>query len=72
MTTELYNRQEQIEKLRGVLAKAKDQLISLKEKNGELILTKQQLEAKVENLERLVNEREEKLRRVVKSIENLE
>lgn len=72
MTDELYNRQEQIEKLRGVLSKAKDQLVSLKEKNGELILSNQQLSSRIESLERMVNEREEKLKRVVKSIENIE
>lgn len=72
MTDELYNRQEQIEKLRGVLSKAKDQLVTLKEKNGELILTNQQLSSRIETLEHMVNEREEKLKRVVKSIENIE
>ena len=72
MTTELYNRQEQIEKLRGVLSKAKDQLVLLKEKNGEYILSRKQLDARIESLERMVNERDHKLKQVVKSIENLE
>ncbi len=72
MTTELYNRQEQIEKLRGVLSKAKDQLVHLKEKNGEYILSRKQLDARIESLERMVNERDHKLKQVVKSIENLE
>ncbi len=72
MTTELYNRQEQIEKLRGVLSKAKDQLVLLKEKNGEYILSRKQLDARIESLECMVNERDHKLKQVVKSIENLE
>lgn len=72
MTTELYNRQEQIEKLRGVLSKAKDQLVHLKEKNGEYILSRKQLDARIEALERMVSERDYKLKQVVKSIENLD
>ncbi len=72
MTTELYNRQEQIEKLRGVLSKAKDQLVSLKEKNGENILSRKQLESRIEALERMVTEKDDKLKQVVKSIESLE
>jgi len=72
MTTELYNRQEQIEKLRGVLSKAKDQLVNLKEKNGENILSRKQLEARIEALERMVTEKDDKLKQVVKSIESLE
>ena len=72
MTTELYNRQEQIEKLRGVLSKAKDQLVNLKEKNGEHTLTRKQLEARIKSLERMVNEKDEKLKQVVKSIESIE
>ncbi len=72
MTTELYNRQEQIEKLRGVLSKAKDQLVNLKEKNGENILTRKQLKARIEALERMVVEKDNKLKQVVKSIESLE
>jgi len=72
MTTELYNRQEQIEKLRGVLSKAKDQLVNLKEKNGENILSRKQLESRIEALERMVTEKDDKLKQVVKSIESLE
>ncbi len=72
MTTELYNRQEQIEKLRGVLSKAKDQLVNLKEKNGENILSRKQLKARIEALERMVVEKDNKLKQVVKSIESLE
>lgn len=72
MTTELYNRQEQIEKLRGVLSKAKDQLVNLKEKNGENILSRKQLESRIEVLERMVTEKDDKLKQVVKSIESLE
>ncbi len=72
MTTELYNRQEQIEKLREVLSKAKDQLVHLKEKNGEQILSRKQLNARIEALERMVSERDYKLKQVVKSIESLD
>ena len=72
MTNELYERQEQIEKLRTVLSKAKNQLVSLKEKNGELILKNQQLEKRIENLDKEIAEKENKLRQVVKTIENIE
>ena len=72
MTNELYERQEQIEKLRSVLSKAKNQLVSLKEKNGELILKNQQLEKRIEGLDKEITEKENKLRQVVKTIENID
>ena len=72
MTAELYNRQEQIEKLREILAKAKDQLVYLKEKNGELVIKTKQQEDTIESLQKEITEKETKLRQVVKTIENLE
>lgn len=72
MTVELYNRQDQIDKLRAILGKAKDQLIELKDKNGELILRNKQSEAKISSLEIALEEREKKLKQVIKTIENLE
>lgn len=72
ITNELYQRQDQIDKLREILAKAKNQLIQLKEKNGELILANKNLQSKVNQLELALEEKEKKLRQVVKTIENFE
>ncbi|MHA1211682.1 MAG: hypothetical protein ACTSSH_04395 [Candidatus Heimdallarchaeota archaeon] len=65
ITNELYERQEQIEKLRDVLGKAKRQLIFLKGKNDELKEQNDQLEKQTEA-------REQKLKRVLDTIENLD
>ncbi|MFW9924731.1 MAG: hypothetical protein ACFFDW_15730 [Candidatus Thorarchaeota archaeon] len=72
MTAELYNRQDQIDKLRAILSKAKDQLIELKDKNGELVLRNKQNETKISSLEIALEERDKKLKQVIKTIENLE
>lgn len=72
MTNELYERQEQIEKLRGVLTKAKTQLVTLKEKSGEQILKIQHQEKKIESLTNELAEKEMKLQQVIKTIENIE
>ncbi|HUT81329.1 MAG TPA: hypothetical protein VMZ29_09015 [Candidatus Bathyarchaeia archaeon] len=64
ITNELYERQEQVDKLRDVLAKAKEQLINLKDSNEEL-------KNKNKQLEQLLAEKEEKLQKLIKSIERL-
>jgi len=68
LTKELYERQEQIEKLRGVLTKAKDQLVAMKEQNSGDGQKNKQLLARIETLERMLIERDEKLRQVYKAI----
>ncbi|NHJ48668.1 MAG: hypothetical protein FK733_12865 [Asgard group archaeon] len=65
ITSELYEKQEQVDKLRDVLRKAKEQLVSLKEKTGELT------ERNV-NLEDMVKDRDDKLRKVIRTIESLD
>ncbi|MCG3253583.1 MAG: hypothetical protein KAX09_07020 [Candidatus Heimdallarchaeota archaeon] len=72
ITNELNEKQEQIDKLREILNKAKEQLIILKGKSESSSDSKTQLETKVETLERMLAERDEKLRKVVKTIESLE
>ncbi len=64
ITNELYERQEQVDKLRDVLAKAKEQLLSLKESNEEL-------KKKNKELEISLTEKDEKLKKLFKSIESL-
>ncbi|MHA1307583.1 MAG: hypothetical protein ACTSO7_12210 [Candidatus Heimdallarchaeota archaeon] len=68
LTKELYERQEQIEKLRTVLTKAKDQLVALKEQNNNNTQKNDQLLTRVETLERMITERDTKLRQVYKAI----
>jgi chromosome segregation ATPase len=65
ITSELYEKQEQVDKLRDVLRKAKEQLVSLKEKTSELT------ERNV-NLEEKVKDRDDKLRKVIRTIESLD
>jgi chromosome segregation ATPase len=72
ITKELYEKQEQIDKLREILNKAKEQLIILKGRSESSSDSKDELESKVIALERLLEERDEKLRKVVKTIESLE
>ena len=72
ISNELYEKQEQIDRLREILNKAKDQLIILKEKSTSSTESESELASKVVTLERMLAERDEKLRRVVKTIENLE
>ncbi len=72
ITNELYEKQEQIDRLREILNKAKDQLIVLKEKSESSTESKSELASKVVALERMLAERDEKLRRVVKTIESLD
>ena len=72
ITSELYERQEQIDKLKKVLSKAKEQLIFLKDKNEELKNNYQQLEINNNQLEKMIEERDEKLKRVIKTIESLD
>jgi len=72
ITNELYEKQEQIDKLREILNKAKEQLIILKGKSESSSESKTQLETRVETLERLLAERDEKLKKVVKTIESLD
>ncbi|MBN1328653.1 MAG: hypothetical protein JXA54_04190 [Candidatus Heimdallarchaeota archaeon] len=64
ITNELYERQEQVDKLRDVLAKAKEQLISMKNNNEEL-------KKRNKELEKSLAEKEEKLQKFIKSIERL-
>ena len=68
LTKELYERQEQIEKLRTVLSKAKDQLVALKDQNSDSSQKHKQLLARIETLERMITERDNKLRQVYKAI----
>lgn len=72
ITNELNEKQEQIDKLREILNKAKEQLIILKEKSESSSDSKTQLETRVNTLERMLAERDEKLRKVVKTIESLD
>ncbi|TET33128.1 MAG: hypothetical protein E3J70_00120 [Candidatus Heimdallarchaeota archaeon] len=72
ITNELNEKQEQIDKLREILNKAKEQLIILKGKSESSSDSKTQLETRVDILERMLAERDEKLRKVVKTIESLE
>jgi chromosome segregation ATPase len=65
ITTELYEKQDQIDKLREVLNKAKEQLISFKEKTHELTQRNVSLEEKVK-------ERDEKLKKIIQSFDNLD
>ncbi|NHJ38704.1 MAG: hypothetical protein FK731_01635 [Asgard group archaeon] len=65
ITSDLYEKQEQIDKLRDVLTKAKEQLISLKEKTNELTTRNM-------TLEEMVKEREEKLRKVISTIDSMD
>lgn len=68
LTKDLYERQEQIEKLRTVLSKAKDQLVALKNQNSDSSQKHKQLLARIETLERMITERDNKLRQVYKAI----
>ena len=72
ITNELYEKQEQIDRLRQILNKAKEQLIVLKEKSETSTESKSQLQTRVETLERLLAERDEKLKKVVSTIESLD
>ncbi|MBK5112607.1 MAG: hypothetical protein KGD59_08490 [Candidatus Heimdallarchaeota archaeon] len=72
ITKELYEKQEQIDKLREILNKAKEQLIILKGRSESSSGSKDELESKVIALERLLEERDEKLRKIVNTIESLE
>jgi hypothetical protein len=72
LSTELYTRIEQNEKLREVLEKAKDQLILLKNKNNNLLKEKQELLDTINDLDSMVQEREKKLQAVRKTIETLD
>jgi chromosome segregation ATPase len=65
ITAELYEKQEQVDKLRNVLSKAKEQLISLKEKTSEL-------SQRNVTLEEMLKERDEKLRKVISTIDSLD
>ena len=65
ITSELYEKQEQVDKLRDVLTKAKVQLISLKEKASDL-------SNRNITLEEMLKEREEKLRKVISTIDSLD
>jgi chromosome segregation ATPase len=65
ITAELYEKQEQVDKLRDVLSKAKEQLISLKEKTSEL-------SQRNVTLEEMLKERDEKLRKVISTIDSLD
>ncbi|NHK31596.1 MAG: hypothetical protein FK730_09605 [Asgard group archaeon] len=65
ITAELYEKQEQVDKLRDVLSKAKEQLISLKEKTNEL-------SQRNVTLEEMLKERDEKLRKVISTIDSLD
>ncbi len=68
LTKELYERQDQIDKLRSVLTKAKDQLVSLKDQNNSNTQKHKQLLIRIESLERMLTERDTKLRQVYKAI----
>ncbi|MHA1630117.1 MAG: hypothetical protein ACTSXO_10535 [Candidatus Heimdallarchaeota archaeon] len=72
ISEELFEKNEQIEKLRNVLSKAKEQLILLKQQNDELKSKYSELLSNNRSLEKMIKEREEKLRKIVKSIERLE
>ena len=72
INNELNEKQEQIDKLREILNKAKEQLIILKGKSESSSDSKTQLETRVNTLERMLAERDEKLRKVVKTIESLD
>jgi len=72
ISEELFEKKEQIEKLRDVLAKAKEQLLILKQQNDELKSKYSELLSNNRSLEKMIEEREEKLRKIVKSIESLE
>ncbi len=70
ITNDLYEKQEQIDRLRDVLTKAKEQLISLKEKNENLGLSDHELKTRIDTLERMLAEKDDKLRKVVKTIKD--
>ena len=72
ITKELYEKQDQIEKLKNILTKAKEQLVALKEKNNELKIKNSHQESRIETLERMLVEKNEKLLKLAKSLENLE
>ena len=70
ITNDLYEKQEQVDRLRDVLTKAKEQLIALKEKNENLDLSDHELKTRIDTLERMLAEKDEKLKRVVKTIKD--
>ncbi|NHJ86371.1 MAG: hypothetical protein FK734_12985 [Asgard group archaeon] len=71
MTNELYEKQEQIEKLREILSKAKEQLISLKGRSEQFKNVKDNYEDEILSLKKQLEEKDEKLRRVIRTIEGL-
>ena len=72
ITNDLYEKQEQVDRLRDVLSKAKEQLIVMKEKNANLSLSDQELKTRIDALEYMLAEKDEKLRKVVKTIKDFD
>ena len=68
LSTQLSTTQEQNENLRDVLGRAKTQLVGLKEQNEQLVFRNKQFEARIETLERMIIERDQKIKQVVQTL----